>query len=75
MTFKVHTIKWKVPSARFIFEAETKAGVRTAGLLARQTPETLMKIESALEKSIQQYASGDGFAIPKAAYIIAASRK
>ena len=75
MTFKVHAIKWKVPSARFIFEAETKAGVRTAGLLARQTPETLRKIESAIEKSIQQYASGDGFAIPKAAYIVAASKK
>ena len=74
MTFKVHTIKWKVPSARFIFEAETKAGVRTAGLLARQEPETLRKIESAIEKSIQQYASGDGFAIPKAAYVVAARR-
>src|SRR5215467_14402838 len=38
MIFITHTIKWKVPSARFIFEAETKAGVRTAGLLAKQSP-------------------------------------
>src|SRR6266481_9143907 len=35
MTFKVHQIEWNVPNAQFIFDAETKAGVRTAGLLAR----------------------------------------
>jgi SAM-dependent methyltransferase len=75
MIFKTHTIKWKVPSARFIFDAETKAGVRTAGLLARQTPEALQKIQAAIEKSVQQYASNDGFAIPKAAYVVAISKK
>lgn len=75
MIFITHTIKWKVPSARFIFEAETKAGVRTAGLLALQTPEVLKKIQAAIEKLVQQYATGDGFAIPKAAYIVSASKK
>ncbi|HST29246.1 MAG TPA: class I SAM-dependent methyltransferase [Chthoniobacterales bacterium] len=75
MTFKVHTIKWQVPSARFIFEAELNAGVRTAGLLARQTPDALRQIQAALEKSVQQYATTDGFAIPKAAYIVATSKK
>ena len=75
MTFKVHTIKWKVPSARFIFDAELNAGVRTAGLLARQTPDVLQKIQSAIEKSVQQYATSDGFAIPKAAYVVSASKK
>jgi SAM-dependent methyltransferase len=75
MSFKVHTIRWKVPSAQFIFDAESKAGVRTAGLLARQTPETLQKIQTALEKSVQQYATKDGIAIPKAAYIVSASKK
>ncbi len=74
MAFKLHTIKWKVPSASFIFDAEFKAGVRTAGLLARQTPEALRKIQSAIEKSVQQYRDGDGFAIPKAAYIVAISK-
>jgi SAM-dependent methyltransferase len=73
MSFKVHTIKWKVPTARFIFDAELKAGVRTAGLLARQTPEALQKIQGAIEKAVQQYATDDGFAIPKAAYIVSAS--
>jgi ubiquinone/menaquinone biosynthesis C-methylase UbiE len=74
MSFKVHRIEWNVPSAQFIFDAETKAGVRTAGLLARQTPQALQKIQAAIEKSIEPYAKGDGFAIPKAAYIVAASK-
>lgn len=74
MSFKVHTIEWKVPSARFIFDAELKAGVRTAGLLARQTPETLSAIQSAIEQAVRPYAQGDSFLIPKAAYIIAARK-
>src|SRR5437588_807503 len=75
MTFKVHNVEWQVPTARFVFDAERNAGVRTAGLLARQTPEALRKIQSAIEKSVQPYAKDDGFAIPKAAYIVAASKK
>lgn len=75
MTFKVHRIEWQVPTAQFVFEAERNAGVRTAGLLARQTPEALGKIQRAIEKSVQSYAKGDGFAIPKGAYIVAASKK
>jgi SAM-dependent methyltransferase len=74
MTFKVHTIEWNVPSARFVFEAETKAGVRTAGLLARQTPQALEKIQAAIEERVQPYAKGNSFAIPKAAYIVGASK-
>jgi hypothetical protein len=64
-----------VPTAQFVFDAERNAGVRTAGLLARQTPEALRTIQSAIEKSVQRYAKGDGFAIPKGAYIVAASKK
>ncbi len=75
MTFKLHIIEWKVPTARFIFDAELNAGVRTAGLLLRQTPEALHNIQLAIEKSVQRYSTGDGFAIPKAAYIVAASKK
>jgi SAM-dependent methyltransferase len=74
MTFKVHKIEWQVPTARFIFDAERNAGVRTAGLLAGQTPETLRKIQTAIENTVQPYAKGNGFAIPKAAYVVAASR-
>jgi ubiquinone/menaquinone biosynthesis C-methylase UbiE len=74
MIFQLHKIKWSVPTARFVFDAELNAGVRTAGLLKRQTPGALRKIESAIEKAVQPYAIGDGFAIPKAAYIIAVSK-
>lgn len=74
MTFKVHQIKWQVPTATFIFEAELNAGVRTAGFLKRQTPEALAKIKAAIENSMQQYATKSGFEIPKAAYIVAATK-
>jgi hypothetical protein len=30
MIFKLHAIEWNVPTARFAFEAERHAGVRTA---------------------------------------------
>jgi len=50
-------------------------GVRTAGLLARQTPARLQAIQSAIEESVRRYAKGDGFAIPKAAYVIAVGKK
>jgi len=74
MSFKVHRIEWKVPTASFIFEAELNAGVRTAGLLARQRPEVLRAIRAALEKAVKPYARGNGFAIPKAAYVVAARK-
>ena len=71
MIFKRHTIEWKVPNPRFVFEAEYNAGVRTAGLLARQTPETLQAIQAAIETAVSAYRQRDGFALPKAAFIIA----
>ena len=74
MKFKVHRIEWKVPTARFIFDAELNAGVRTAGLLARQTPKVLAAIQAAIEKAVEPYAHGSGFAIPKAAYVVAARK-
>jgi ubiquinone/menaquinone biosynthesis C-methylase UbiE len=75
MVFKLHTIEWKIPTARFAFDAERNAGVRTAGLLARQTPENLEKIRVAIEARIERYASGAGFAVPKGAYIVAATKE
>jgi len=75
MTFKLHRIEWNVPTARFVFDAELNAGVRTAGLLARQTTEVLGKIQTTIEKAVQPYAKGSGFAIPKSAYIVAVSKK
>lgn len=75
LVFKLHTIQWIVPTARFIFDAERNAGVRTAGLLARQSPEALRAIQSAIEAAVRPYAKDDGFAIPKAAYVVGVSKK
>jgi SAM-dependent methyltransferase len=75
MKFKLHTIKWNVPSANYVFDAERNAGVRTAGLLARQTPEALRSIQSAIDKAVRAYAKGNDFAIPKVAYVIAVSKR
>lgn len=75
MIFRLHTIEWNVPTARYVFDAECNAGVRTAGLLARQTPEKLRAIQSAIEEAVRPYATASGFALPKAAYIIAVSKR
>jgi SAM-dependent methyltransferase len=74
MVFKLHTIQWNVPTSRYPFDAERDAGVRTAGLLARQTPEKLRAIQLAIEESVRRYAKGDSFSIPKAAYVVAVSK-
>lgn len=75
MVFKLHTIEWKIPTTRYVFDAERNAGVRTAGLLARQSPQALSAIQSAIEHAVRPYAKGAGFSIPKAAYVIAISKK
>lgn len=75
MAFKIHTIEWKVPTPRFVFDVERNAGVRTAGVLAGQSPEQLNAIRTAIETAVERYATGDGFAIPMAAYVVAVSKK
>lgn len=65
---------WHVPTAEYFFEVERDAGVRTAGLLARQTPETLKAIQSEVEHAVQRYGKGDRFAIPMAAHLIVVSK-
>src|SRR5207302_9211139 len=51
MIFKLHTIQWNVLTARYPFDAERDAGVRTAGLLARQTSDRLRAIQLAIDTS------------------------
>src|SRR6476469_2633470 len=74
MSFHLHRIEWKVPTGDFVFEAELNAGVRTAGFLAKQTPAALDAIRATINDSIGAYARDDGFAVPKAAYIVAARK-
>jgi hypothetical protein len=71
MIFQPHIIEWRVPSAGFVFDAERNAGVRTAGLLARQPADKLRAIETSITNAVRRYAKDNGFVIPKGAYIVA----
>jgi ubiquinone/menaquinone biosynthesis C-methylase UbiE len=75
MSYETRTVEWHLPHAGYYFEAERNAGVRTAGILARQSPETLEKIRTALENGIKQYARGKEFVLPMAAHVIVASKR
>ena len=72
VTFHTVTNGWRVPAASFIFEAERDAGVRTAALLARQTPEVLGAIQHDLEAGMRAFASAPGFLVPYTAHVVAA---
>jgi len=72
--FKTVTVEWQIPSASFLYEAERDAGVRTAALLAAQSPETLKEIQAELKQNIKAYATEDGFTIPFAAHVIAVTK-
>jgi len=75
MVFETHLVEWNVPTPRYLFEVERDAGVRTAGLLARQSSDKLDAIMRAIEAGVRHYAKGDGFAIPMAAHIVVASKR
>jgi ubiquinone/menaquinone biosynthesis C-methylase UbiE len=74
VVFETDLVEWNVPTPYFLFEAERDAGVRTAGLLARQSSDRLDAIRRAIEDGVGRYAKGDGFAIPMAAHVIVASK-
>src|SRR5438034_8951843 len=50
MNYETRTVEWHLPTASYFFHAERDAGVRTAGLLARQSRERLDAIRIAVEK-------------------------
>ena len=74
MRYETRTVEWHHPHAGYYFEAEQNAGVRTAGILARQSPETLEAIRVAIENEIKQYARGKEFVVPMAAHVIVVSK-
>src|SRR5437016_10972786 len=74
MSYELHTVEWHLPSASYFFEAERDAGVRTAGLLARQSPETLDAIRIAIENAMKRYAKGNEFVLPMTAHMIVAAK-
>jgi SAM-dependent methyltransferase len=75
MIYQTCSVEWPVPSASYFFEAERDAGVRTAGLLARQSPERLDAISIAIENEVKRYAKGNEFVIPMAAHVVVASKR
>jgi SAM-dependent methyltransferase len=72
VTVRLARGEWDVPTDFFLFEAERHAGVRTAALLAAQTPEALARIERRMIEGVRPFAKDDAYAIPYAAWIIGA---
>jgi len=75
MTFDTVRVNWKVPTTRFLFDAELHAGVRTAAVLARQSAEELAAIRTAVERSVERFASNGEYAIPMAANVISVAKE
>jgi ubiquinone/menaquinone biosynthesis C-methylase UbiE len=74
MSYQTRTVEWHLPRASYFFEAERNAGVRTAGLLARQSPQKLEAIRIAIENEMQRYAKGNEFVLPMTAHVVAVSK-
>jgi ubiquinone/menaquinone biosynthesis C-methylase UbiE len=75
MSYETRTVQWHLPTASYFFEAERDAGVRTAGLLARQSPEKLHAIRVSIENQMQRYATGNGFVLPMTAHVVTVAKK
>jgi SAM-dependent methyltransferase len=75
MSYETRTVQWHLPTASYFFEAERDAGVRTAGLLARQSPEKLHAIQVAIENKMQRYAAGNEFVLPMAAHVVVVAKE
>jgi len=74
MSYETRTMEWHLPTASYFFEAERDAGVRTAGLLARQSPEKLHAIRVAIENQMQRYATGNEFVLPMTAHVVTVAK-
>jgi SAM-dependent methyltransferase len=74
MTYETRTVEWHLPTASYFFETERNAGVRTAGLLARQSPERLDAIRIAIENGTEKYARGNDFILPMTAHVVVVSK-
>jgi SAM-dependent methyltransferase len=65
---------WTLPTAEFFFAAERDAGVRTAAVLARQSPARLARIRDAVAAGVSRYPlAAGGFGLPMTAYLVAAT--
>jgi len=71
MSYDTRSVEWYLATAGYFFEVERDAGVRTAGLLARQSPDRLNAIRIAVEGGVKRYARGNEFVLPMTAHVIA----
>ena len=74
MIYETRTVEWHHPTASYFFEVERDAGVRTAGLLARQSPEKLHAIHVSIENQMQRYATGNEFVLPMTAHVVTVAK-
>jgi ubiquinone/menaquinone biosynthesis C-methylase UbiE len=74
MSYDTRSVEWHLPTAGYFFEAERGAGVRTAGLLARQSPDRLNAIRIAVEEGVKRYARGNEFVLPMTAHVVDVSK-
>jgi len=74
MSYQTRTVGWHLPTASYFFEAERDAGVRTAGLLARQSPQKLEAIRIAIENEMQRYAKDNEFILPMTAHVVVVAK-
>ena len=74
MNYETRTVEWHLPTASYFFEAERDAGVRTAGLLARQSPQKLEAIRIAIENEMERYARGNEFVLPMTAHVVVVAK-
>ena len=75
MNYETRTVEWHLPTASYFFEVERDAGVRTAGLLARQSPEKLHAIHVSIENQMQRYATGNEFVLPMTAHVVTVAKR
>jgi SAM-dependent methyltransferase len=73
-SFRTETVMphWRVPTAERLFEAELRAGCRTAAVLRGQPPERLEAIRRAMAEGVRRYANGDEFVLPIVARVTSA---
>jgi ubiquinone/menaquinone biosynthesis C-methylase UbiE len=74
MSYKTRTVDWHLPTASYFFEAERDAGVRTAGLLACQSPKRLDAIRTAIQNGMQRYARANEFVLPMTAHVVVVAK-
>ena len=65
---------WRLPSPDSLFDALSRAGVRTTAVLRAQTPAALDAIRVALRRGVESYAQDGAYVVPMPAVLASAVR-